>query len=71
MTVTGSYFWACVTMNCARNDLPDAGGALNQRVTDVLIVQVPEVRRLVFRLEDRQTLAIRQVARWSALPCAA
>ena len=61
MTVTGSYFWACVTMKLREERLARSGRPLNQRVADVLIVQVPEVRRLVFRFEDRQTLPILQV----------
>ena len=47
--------------------LPRPAGALNQRVAHVLVVQVPEVRRLLLRLEDGQTRAVPEV-RTGALP---
>ena len=57
MTVIGSYFCACVMMKFRRNDLPTAGRARDERVADVVVVEVPEVRRLMLGLEDRQALA--------------
>ena len=61
MTVNGSYFCACVTRKFSRNDLPRPGRALHERVADIVVMQVPEVRRLVLGLEDRQALRAAEV----------
>ena len=57
MTVSGSYFCACVTRKFRRKLLPLPGRAQDERVADVLDVQVEGVRRVVRRLEDRERLA--------------
>ena len=70
MTVTGSYFCAWVRMKFSRNDLPLPGGALDERVPDVVVVQVPEVRRLMLGLEDREAFAAAEMRAGALARCA-
>ena len=47
------------------------GRAQDERVADIVVVQVPEVRRLVLGLEDREALAAAEMRAASARRCAA
>ena len=69
MTVTGSYFCACVRMKFSRNDFPAPVAPCTSVCPTSSYVQVPEVRRLVLGLEDRQALAAAEVRAGALRPC--